>query len=304
MIMPGKQSVWLALLLATLLLMGCDRIQSIPEEQESYAKVIRMATDLSKGSLGYEQLEYFAAQLQEVSQGKLELALYQQGEWGTAESMLEYLRLGSVEMVCLSSNAFIAIHPAFEIYDIPLLFAGLSAVQRYAEGEQGLGALAILGSGYHPLGWVGNGYLYMMQTGESVSWHPITELQRKAQLKALPEDGMIFAAEAYYQLEAALCRQKWWESCTEEEKGWIEEAFAVANDWSWQQQTVQNMAIVLEQLEVPIQNFTTEQLQAYQRQWMAARESYFAQHSDALTGQWRPVNVEHSGGEEDEEENP
>lgn len=279
----------LILLMLLLFASGCtNSFLGMGEEESVQVKVIRLATDLPTSSLAYRQLEEFGRQLAEISDGKWQLALYPEGEWGSAKSMLEYLYLGSLDMLCLSTKNLSSVDKSFAVYQQPLLFADETEVQYYLDSQQGKDALTLLGEKYQPLGWVENGYLYLMQTASGDEWCSLVELEKMVQLKSLPAQSSIYAEKVYYQLQGVFCQGKWWSECNETEQKLITDAFKMAQERS----RANYEALLKERLAatgVVIQALPPEIAMVYQAQWLAVKENYFAQHSNSLTKYWRPV---------------
>lgn len=175
------QIIMIILMGAVLFLSGCQLANGsfswrlLTEKNTDPVTVIRLATDLTAESVGYGQLVDFSAQVSELSAGKMEIKLYERGAWSEDDSLLDYLTLGTLEMVVLSTTYLTKLVPAYEIFDLPYLFYDETALSNYATGVYSRRALEALDDvEFCGVGFVGNGYYYFLQSkgklGESGNW--------------------------------------------------------------------------------------------------------------------------------------
>lgn len=290
--------IFLLTLTVMLLLVGCGGAPA-PQTAASEQKLsIRVATDYRKDSIGYQQLQDFARLVQEKSGNTIVVKLYSSGDWSQAESFLAYLKLGSVEMACLEPTEMNQLQPAYLLYQQPYLFADMAAVERYISGDAGRKALQTLPPMYHGVGFVPDGYQYLLDDG-GLQWISYGELKLKGQTKAL-ESAAVYDLRAVYSLQPLVALQDWWATLSAEEQTWIEESFAEALIASFAQQTDKDPAQALLASGVVFEDNTTAAWQSYSAMYLNQRERYFAEHSDALTAYWRPVAIEPPAGGEEE----
>lgn len=121
--------------------------------------VLRLASDLSADDAAYRQLKRFAQKTDELSGGQIKIKLYAENEWDTSSSLLDYLAVGALEMVCLSSANLQEVIPQYALFSYPCLFPTANSVADYALSAQGQAALGI-DPQYQALGFAANGYLY------------------------------------------------------------------------------------------------------------------------------------------------
>lgn len=276
--------------LLTVLLTGC----SLPEHAsftgvKETASVIRLATDFTEDSAGYQQLQQFAQLLEKKSDGSWKVKLYQTGQWGRESSFLDYLRLDCVEMVCLRGQSLAGQAPAYAVYGLPYLFSSPQEAAGYMQGFKGTEALAVLPALWKGMGLVNDGYLYLLEENGMRSWESFSALKKRAQVKGFVEDTVITASQAYYQLHVVLTQQSFWDGLQEDTQRWITEAMQESLQWSWQQPVATDQQAALLTLGVNCQPLNGEIEHYYQNLLGREREAYFAQNVDGLTVQWRPI---------------
>lgn len=268
---------------------GCS--QSAPQTVGNAQRiVIRLATDYRIDSIGYQQLQEFGRQIQEKSQNTMVVNLYNRGEWSQPESFADYVELSSLEMACLSVSDASKLQPAYAIYEQPYLFLTLQAVEQYILGEAGRKALDTLPADYYGIGFVPDGYLYLLQN-EQLQWVSYGDIKQMGQTKALA-DTAVYDLRAVYSLQPLVTSKEWWDSLTEEQKTWVQESFQDAVAVSFAQQADKEPAQTLLSAGVIFQDSTEPQWESYRNLYVQQRETYFSEHSDALTVYWRPISVQ------------
>jgi TRAP-type C4-dicarboxylate transport system substrate-binding protein len=285
------------LALALLLLAGCAGV-STPQAVESEQGIaIRLATDYREDSIGYRQLQAFAQTLQEKSKGTMLVKLYSAGEWSPAESFIDYVQSGSLEMACLEPAEMQQLQPAYELYQQPYLFASLQDVNNYVTGTVGRQALDTLPQAYYGIGFALDGYAYLLQQ-EDVTWISYGNLKKLGQTKALDE-ATVYDLRAIYRLQPLVTKRDWWEALTEEQQTWVQDSFQEAQLTSLTQQEANEPAQALLADGVIFADATTPAWVRYSNLYLNQREAYFAAHSDSLTAYWRPIAAPLTSGEEE-----
>lgn len=184
------------LLLAILLMSGCSKGTSPVRSDKTETMILRLATDLSEESHGYRQLEDFQKRLSSASGGRLQVKLYPTEAWSEDDSLLSYLGLETLELVCVSTQRLAAEVSDFGIFDLPYLFSDRTQLAQYLTGAKGQEALALTEPlGYQALGFVGNGQQYFLQTrgpAMEMGWTGLTMAieQRPLWLQSLAAVGI------------------------------------------------------------------------------------------------------------------
>lgn len=269
------------LLLSLFLFSGCGaRIQGT---EQRTTHVIRIATDYREEHLGYQQLQMFAQNVLEKSNGTMEVRLYQTGEWSDASYFAEYIDAGALEMACIPTEQAAVLQPAYALYEQPYLFSNLQSVKNYVTGSAAQTALQQLPQEYYGVGMVTDGYCYFTSdTLQLLSYGTVKHLAEIHELGDTP----IYDVQAVYRLHPLIASQRWWEALTEEEQGWIQESFQEALESIFIHQEEIAPQRLIESGAV-VQQALPAELAGYTERWMNQRESYFASHSDAITAHWR-----------------
>lgn len=110
--------------------------------------------------------------------------LYSTGEWSTAASFLDYVKLGSLEMACLLPETANQLQPAYALYQQPYLFSSLQTVQDYIAGENGRKALGLLPGGILRY-WFCAGWISLSAGRWTAAVDLVRAAQTKGQTKAL-----------------------------------------------------------------------------------------------------------------------
>ena len=272
-----------------LLLTGCGGAPAPQTAENEQEIAIRLATNYRDDSIGYQQLQDFARLLQEKSGNTMLVKLYSAGQWSQAESFVDYVKLGSLEMACLEP-AEMRLQPAYELYQQPYLFATLQAVETYITGDVGRKALDTLPDEYYGIGFVPDGFQYLLQS-DDVQWVSYGVLKNMGQTKAL-EGAAVYDLRAVYSLQSLVTMRSWWDSLTEEQQSWVQESFQQALTSSFAQQADKDPAQTLLANGVVFEDSTAPAWDSYSNLYLNQREAYFAEHSNSLTAYWRPVVAE------------
>lgn len=279
--------------LSLFLFSACAPVE--PQNYQETAQVIRIGTDYKKEDLGYQQLQIFAQTVSEKSNGAIEVKVYATEEWSPAESFIEYLDAGALEMVCLPSIEATKLQPMYEIYQQPYLFSNMQAVETYLSGNGAQKALQQLPEKYYGVGFVADGYAFWMQ-GLSAEWVSYGTVKHLAEIHEL-KDTPVYDVRAVYHLHPLLASQTWWSSLTKQAQQWIVESY---------QDSLKS--IYIHQKEIAPKRLTELGVVLYQtlpaeqaglmEKWLNQRELYLASHSDILTAYWRPTVITTVIGEE------
>ena len=276
--------ILLLVLLSLFLCSGCGT--GIQFTKTDMARGIRLATDYQEGDLGYQQLQMFAQSVAEKSDGVLKVQIYGKNEWSTAESFTSYLKTGELELACLPAAEASLLQPLYAIYEQPYLFSNLQTVERYVSGTVAATALQKLPQYYPGVGFVANGYSYLVQQ-DNVQLYSYGMVKHFAEIHAL-DHATVYDVRAQYQLHPLLASDVWWDTLTVQEQRWIQESFQESLESIFIHQKEIAPQRLLER-GVLLQTVLPVELAGYTELWMGKREAYFLTHSDSLTVYWRPT---------------
>lgn len=294
---------WFILFLAVLMLLlpGCGKEESPQTEESDQKLAIRILTDYRQDSIGYRQLEEFAQLLKEKSDNTVVVKLYRRGEWGPAASFADYLNVDNVEMVCLQPLQMNALQPAYEIFMQPYLFSDLNEVESYVTGKDGKKAMRYLPAKYQGIGFVTDGYPYLV-SGEEGGWLSFGDLKWRGQTKSL-EGIPVYDMKAVHNLSILTATTEWWQARSDEEREWIEESLKESQKASFAQQRGKDYKKNLVSLGIMLQGSDQPEWNSYYTSLLNQRETYFSAHVDKLTQHWRPAaEIPPATEEEDEKE--
>ncbi len=277
------------MLLSLFLLQGCKDDSAPQAVNDEQRMVIRLATDYRIDSIGYQQLQDFGKRVQEKSENTIIVQLYSRGEWSEPDSFAPYVKLGTLEMASLQVRDASLLQPAYAIYEQPHLFSNIKAVESYIVGKAGRKALDTLPDDYYGIGFVPDGYLYLLNNGE-LQWVSYGDMKQMGQTKAL-EGSLVYDLNVLYSLQPLVTSRAWWDELSEAEQTWIQESFAEAVELSFAQQIDKNPAQSLLSAGVTFQDSAMSDWNYYNNLYLQQREIYFTEHSDALTVYWRPAPV-------------
>jgi len=266
------------------------------EQTMNAVHVVRLATDYREEDLGYQQLQIFAQGVSEKSKGALEVQIYKAGEWSNAESFLEYINSGVLDMACLPGEQAVILQPGYAVYEQPYLFSGLSMVEQYVCGTVAHKALQQLPQEYYGIGFVADGYRYWVQQS-SDKMYSYGMVKHLAEIHEL-ENTIIYDVQAVYGLHPLVVSQKWWADLAEQEQLWLQESFQE----SLKSILIHQKEIAPQRLEdsgAVVGRMIPAELSGITMQWLNQRELYFLSHSDVLTAYWRPTVVTVMNGEEE-----
>ncbi len=282
----------LLLMLVTVvcLLTGCTGAPAPQTAGNDQREAVRVVTDYRMDSIGYQQLQDFAKRVQEKSENTMVVKLYDRGSWSEIESFAEYVELGTLEMAVLPVETVSQLQPAYAVYNQPYLFSSMQVVESYITGKAGRSALDTLPEPYYGIGFVPDGYLYLLNQGE-LQWVSYGDLRHLGQTKALG-GAAVYDLRALYCVQPLVTSRTWWDGLNEQQRIWIQESFQEAVEASFIQQTDKDPAQSLLSAGVVFQDSTVPEWSSYSAMYLQQRETYFAEHSDSLTAYWRPVIVE------------
>ena len=124
---------------ATLLLFALSACSTQPA-----ARVLILAHNLPVTHPVHQAMAHMQERLSELSDGKMRMLIFSDGQLGTERVVLELLQIGSVDMTKVSASAISSFAPEYQVLELPFLFR--DDAHRYAALEGAVGE-AILASG-------------------------------------------------------------------------------------------------------------------------------------------------------------
>jgi tripartite ATP-independent transporter DctP family solute receptor len=115
--------------------------------QLSEQKVVYLAHTLPVSHPVHQGMEVFAEEVEKLSEGKLGIKIFPDGQLGTEREVLELLQIGSIAMTKVSSAAMANFAPAYKVMGVPYLFRDKEHLFNVLEGEIGEDIL-LAGSDY------------------------------------------------------------------------------------------------------------------------------------------------------------
>ena len=116
------------LLFSTILLASCS---SEPK------KTLILAHGLDTKHSVHIAMEYMAAQLEELSEGKMNIMIYPSQQLGTERQCLELLQIGSVDITKVSAAVMEGFAPVYKVLSIPYIFKDREHGYLVQDGEIG-----------------------------------------------------------------------------------------------------------------------------------------------------------------------
>ncbi|WP_339335190.1 MULTISPECIES: TRAP transporter substrate-binding protein [unclassified Croceitalea] len=105
--------------------------------QEGATKTLTFAHNLPLGHPVHKGVEAFKSHLETISEGKLTLKIYANGQLGSEREVLELLQIGSISMTKVSAAAMSNFVPKYRVLGIPYLFRNKEHLFNVLEGETG-----------------------------------------------------------------------------------------------------------------------------------------------------------------------
>lgn len=127
-----RRAVLLAALLCVLLA-ACSQ----PGEGRLPQLVLRYADNQPEDYPTTKAAEYFAALVEERSQGKIRVRLYCNGELGSENQVLEQVQMGGIDLARVSVGTFAEPYPQIEVLLLPFLYDDADHMWRVLDGPIG-----------------------------------------------------------------------------------------------------------------------------------------------------------------------
>lgn len=126
--------------LAGIAVMGCAAagVQRMKAAGGGQPRILYLANNLSEDSCTTEAMYWFADQVKERTDGRVEIQLFNDGELGDSISCLEQLQYGGVDLVKTDVSALSNYVDVFQILAMPYIYQDQEHFERVHNGEIGM----------------------------------------------------------------------------------------------------------------------------------------------------------------------
>jgi tripartite ATP-independent transporter DctP family solute receptor len=132
--MPIHYKILLSILLVGSLVSGVTLVSQSQIEEKT---VLRMGHVVDLEHAMHKALVYFGEQLDEVSDGKLELEIYASGQLGSERDLIELMQIGSLAMAQISVGPLESFVPQMKVFSLPYVFDDEAHFWRAMNSELG-----------------------------------------------------------------------------------------------------------------------------------------------------------------------
>jgi tripartite ATP-independent transporter DctP family solute receptor len=123
--------------------------------------VMKFSSDLAPMENHFIQtpLAEFETELEELSDGRIDVQIFYSGQLGNGESVMTQLRTGLTEAILFADGALAPFYPDVQVLGIPYLFVNRDVAHAVLDGRFGkeLADNAAAQSGIRPIAWMENG---------------------------------------------------------------------------------------------------------------------------------------------------
>ena len=130
----------------------------------SAQQVVKIATLAPDGSSWMRELRAAATEVQQGSQGRVQVKFYPGGVMGTDAVVLRKMKLGQLQGGVLTSSELAAVYPDAAIYSMPFAFENWAQLEKVRPQIDPLLAKGFEARGLKMLGASNVGFAYMMST--------------------------------------------------------------------------------------------------------------------------------------------
>lgn len=126
------------------------------------AQVVKIATLAPEGSAWMRELRAAAAEVEQGTEGRVQVKFYPGGVMGNDAVVLRKMRLGQLQGGVLTASELSLVYPDAPVYSLPFLFENWAQVDRARETVDPLLAEGFAERGFRLLGVSGVGFAYLM----------------------------------------------------------------------------------------------------------------------------------------------
>lgn len=148
--------------LLALAVSGCGGAGTTGDGENGDVVTLTYATSLSEDSAYYAGAVALAEAAERLSDGRLKVKIFANGQLGTDREMIEGMQLGAIDLASPSTGAMGAVIPEVTVLDLPYLFDDADHVYRVLDGPMAQEFYTMFdGVGFHPLGWWEIGFRHL-----------------------------------------------------------------------------------------------------------------------------------------------
>ncbi|MGE4242134.1 TRAP transporter substrate-binding protein [Ramlibacter sp.] len=158
----------------------------------------------------------FKKALENESKGTMEVQLFPNRQIGDEKQLIEGLRLGTVDAAVVTNGAWSPVEPAFQLNDLPFLYATEAQVFKVLDGDVGRKLAAKMeAKGVVVLGYLASGYRHMLNNKK-----PVSTPQDVVGVKYRVHNSV--AMDMYSALDASPVPMAWGETMTALQQGAVD----------------------------------------------------------------------------------
>lgn len=179
-------------LVGTLVVTACGGAATPPSEPAPTGGVAQTSTPTAREKLtirlahqqpathpNHKQLELFASEVKQRSNGEIEVQLFPAGQLYAEKDAIAAVQRGEVQMVMVTNSFWETVVPAISVLDLPFRFDTWESYHRNVDGRVGeLLSEEMEKKGVRPLAWIDNSAVDLIGTRE-------TQVKTVADLKGL-----------------------------------------------------------------------------------------------------------------------
>lgn len=138
---------------------GSEVTQSVAKEKPKAKVIIKFGGVNNSSHAAIRAInEKFKPRVEELTNGRVEVQVFDNAQLGGERDMMEQLQAGVLQMAYISP-IFATVDPAINVMDLPFLFSGEEHVDKIIDGGIGMNLLKDLPSkGLYPLAFFENGF--------------------------------------------------------------------------------------------------------------------------------------------------
>ena len=138
-----KKRIWMIVAAAAMMITACQQAEMEAEADTDTAEpvVLTLANNLPSDSCTSAAIEWFADQVEERSDGRIHIEVYNDSALGDSFSCLEQLQYGSIDMVKTDVSVMTNYVPEFHAFVMPYVYEDTEHFRKVHGGDIGMAVL-------------------------------------------------------------------------------------------------------------------------------------------------------------------